>query len=127
MDKKNILLVDDELDLLKVIGARIKRWGYSLTEAKDGKEALEAVKKKKLDIIILDYLLPDMNGLAVLEKIREINKEIPVVMFTAYPTPKTMHEAEKFGISAFIPKFNVYTDIQTVLKTTLEMILKSSK
>jgi len=125
MDKKNVLLVDDEEDLLKIIGSRIKKWGYSLTEAKNGKEALKSVKDKKPDIIVLDYLLPDMNGIAVLEQLRQIDKEVPVVMFTAYPTPKTMHEAEKFGISAFVPKFNVYTDIQSVLKSAIKMALKN--
>ena len=63
MEKKNVLLVDDELDLLKAIGSRIQSWGYDLTEAKNGKEAIETIKAKRPDIIILDYVLPDMENL----------------------------------------------------------------
>ena len=85
MNKKNILLVDDDVDLLKIIGSRIKIWGYGLIEAQNGKEALQAIKDSRPDIVVLDYMLPDMNGIAVLEEIRKINREIPVIMFTAYP------------------------------------------
>ncbi len=126
MENTTILMVDDEADLLSVVGSRIKSWGYNLFEAADGKTALQLFENKKPDLIILDYMLPDMNGIEVLEKIRMVDKDIPVIMFTAYPSKETISGADKLGISAFIPKFSLYTDIQNSLKTALDVIKNKS-
>ena len=67
MDGKKILLVDDEAGILEVVGVRIRSWGYELLEAKNGKEAIGIVKAKKADLVVLDYMLPDMDGISVLK------------------------------------------------------------
>lgn len=122
MKIKTILMVDDEADLLSVVGSRIKSWGYELLEALDGKSALEIFESGKPDLIILDYMLPDMNGIEVLKRIRSVDKDIPVIMFTAYPNKENISDSRELGISAFIPKFSAYTDIQESLKTALGII-----
>lgn len=63
--------------------------------------------------------MADMDGIATLKKIRKINKKIPVVMFTAYPNERSIQESEKLGISAYVPKLNVYSDAQDSLKSAL--------
>ena len=121
MAKIKILLVDDEVDFLELIGRRIEEWGYDLIKATTGKEAVNAVKDKLLDIVILDYMLPDMDGVSTLKKIRKIDKKIPVIMFTAYPNSKIMKDTEKLDISAFIPKLSAYSDVASSLKAAIEM------
>ncbi|HOW35659.1 MAG TPA: response regulator [Candidatus Omnitrophota bacterium] len=124
MSKKVILLVDDQEDLRKVIGLRIKSWGYDLIEAQNGQEGIDAAKTQNPDIIILDYMMPDMDGISVLAEIRKTNKTIPVVMFTAYPNKMSMLESEKLGVSSFVPKLSTYSDIQPLLKAAIHMAEK---
>ena len=116
------MLVDDEPDFLRVMGARIEEWGYDLIKAANGKEALDALKKGRIDVVILDYMLPDMNGIETLKKIRKTDKKVAVIMYTAFPNKDAMKEAEKLGINAFIPKLSAYSDVQSSLKTAIEMV-----
>ena len=125
--RKKILIVDDEKDLLLVMGTRIKAWGYDLLEASGGKEAIGAVKQKRPDIIILDYKMPEMDGVATLKEIRKINKNIPVIMFTAFPDKRSIEGTEKLGVSAFIPKLSVFSDTLAALKTAIQMAEKRLK
>jgi CheY-like chemotaxis protein len=124
MPNKRILVVDDEPDMLEVIGMRVSNWGYDLLKARDGKEGIAAVKSGQADIVILDYMLPDMDGLVVLKEIRKINKDIPVVMFTAYPNPKVMQGADKLGISAYVPKLSAFADTGELLKSAVDISVK---
>lgn len=127
MDRLKILLVDDEPDFLETMGSIIKGWGYDLIAAADGKEAIDAVMAKKADIVILDYMMPEMDGVTTLKKIREIDDKIPVIMFTAHPDTKTMKGTEKLGVSAFIPKLSTFSDVQSSLKAVIEMVEKKIK
>lgn len=119
--EKKILLVDDEADFLELMALRIKEWGYDLITALSGEEAIEILKNKSPDIIILDYMMPGMDGVATLKEIRKINFEIPVIMFTAFPDKRSINEVEKLGVTAYIPKLSSYSDAHTALKTALHM------
>lgn len=124
MDKRRILLADDEADFLKLMGARIRGWGYEVVEAKNGEEAIDAVMNKNPDIVILDYIMPDMDGVEVLRRIRKIDKKIPVIMFTAHPDIKSMEGAENLGVSAYIPKLSIYSEVQAALKVAIDLAKK---
>ncbi len=124
MVKLKILLVDDELDFLEMFGQRIRFWGYELIEASSGIEAVEALKGKSPDIIILDYMMPQMDGIDTLKEIRKVNKDIPVIMFTACPEAKAMESAERLGVSSFIPKLSVYSNSDANLKAAIGMVEK---
>ncbi|MFH0772276.1 MAG: response regulator [Candidatus Omnitrophota bacterium] len=127
MDRLKILLVDDEMDFLETMGAIIEGWGYGLITAANGKEAIDAVMAKKADIVVLDYMMPEMDGIAVLKEIRKIDKELSVIMFTAHPDIKAIKGTEKLGVSAFIPKLSVYSDTKSALKAALYMVEKRLK
>ena len=125
MNKIEIMLIDDEPDLLEIMGSVVRGWGYDLVVASGGKEAIEIFKSKKPDIIVLDYLMPEMDGVATLKEIRKLDKKIPVIMFTAYPDTRVMKGTEGLGISALIPKLSTYSDVQASLKSTIDMIVKN--
>lgn len=127
MSKIKILLVDDCVDFLRVLSVRVTSWGYDIIEAKDGNEAVKVMKEKKPDIVILDYLMPKMDGVATLREIRKIDSKIPVVMFTAHPNEEVMKDVEKLGIDAFVHKLSVYTDTLGALKTSIGIIAKNLK
>jgi DNA-binding NtrC family response regulator len=124
MARLKILIVDDEPVFLEVMSMRINEWGYSLIKAENSKEAIEALKKNNPDIILLDYKLPDKDGIATLKEMRKINKRIPVIMFTAYPDTEAMKEADRLAVSAFIPKLSAYSDLKSSLRAAICMVEK---
>ena len=81
----NILIVDDEADILNLLGYNLKKAGFKVIEAHDGPEAIELAREKKPDLIVLDIMLPNMEGTEVLKKLKqdELTANIPVVMLTA--------------------------------------------
>ncbi len=127
MNKLRILVVDDEPDFLEVVGIRIKEWGYEVIETPNSQEAVEHIKNKDVDIVILDYLMPGMDGLSVLTEIRKIDKEIPVIMLTAHPDEKSIKGSEKLGVSAYIPKMSSYSDIHYSLKINIGILEEKLK
>lgn len=125
--KVKILLVDDEIDFLGIMRMRMEDWGYEVLEAGTGKAAVEIVKDGKADMVLLDYVMPDMNGLTILKEIRKINKDIPVIIFTAFPGMKSIKGAEELNISYIIPKLSVYQDTKEILGSAIEAIIKNIK
>lgn len=127
MAKLKVLLVDDEPDFLEMMGSRIGSWGVDMVKAADGPEALERLRDEKPDAVILDYMMPGMDGMAVLKKIRKADKEIPVVILTAYPNARSIKGTEKMGISAYIPKMSAYSDAQSALKSVMDAAARRLK
>ena len=84
-------------------------------------DLLEMFSKDKPDIVILDYMMPGMDGIATLKEIRKLNKKIPVIMFTAYPMEKAIDAAIKLKVSTFVPKFSAYVDIEKALRSALKI------
>ncbi|MDD4894616.1 MAG: response regulator [Candidatus Omnitrophica bacterium] len=82
---KTIMLVDDELDLLKVTSFRLKRAGYEVVTAVDGQAALDLLKGNKPDLVLLDVHLPIIDGYEVCKRMKENEelKQIPVIFFSA--------------------------------------------
>ena len=127
MGKVKVLLADDDAGFRKLLAMQIKAWGYDVLEAGDGKQALELAMTAKPDIILLDYMMPEMDGFAVLEEIRKTNADVAVVMLTAYTEEKYIKTAAKLGIRAFVPKTNAYADTHAYVKTALETIARKFK
>lgn len=75
-----ILIVDDDPDLILILGHVLNRAGYEVISAESGREGLEKVDKEKPDIVILDIMMPDMNGWEVCRNIKEVYPDIPVAM-----------------------------------------------
>jgi len=110
-----------------LMSLKITGWGYAVVWARDGRDAVETFKSQRPDIVILDSALPDMDGAAVLKKLRKIDKKIPAVMFTAHPDIKVQKDIEKLGVSAFVPKLSFAQDEEEALKSAIGIILKNKK
>ncbi len=104
MAKKRVLVVDDELDFVRMIKARLEANNYSVFTAGDGKEVLKRIRAEKPEVILLDILIPKPDGLEVLKAIRKLDKNIPVFILTAYADQKKFNRAKKLGASGFIVK-----------------------
>ena len=125
MEKLKILLIDDEPDFLRIMGLHIKSWGYELVTASSGEDGIAAVKCDKPDVVILDYVMPDMDGIKVLKQIRKIDSSLPVIMFTANPDIKSIKGSKKLGVNAYVPKFCLYTNMPSAVKEELDRIKKT--
>ena len=124
MRTRKILLVDDEPSLIEVIGERIKLWGYDMISAGDGRGGLRLFISDRPDIIVLDYMMPDIDGIETLREIRKIDADIPVIIFTAYPDEVSMKASDGLGVAAYVPKLSTATEGQTGLRVALEMICR---
>jgi DNA-binding response OmpR family regulator len=79
-----VLVVDDEKNILKLYQAELEDEGYSVVTANSGKEALELFEKESPDLVTLDILMPETDGIQVLRQMKEKRPDIPVIMLTAY-------------------------------------------
>ncbi|UCE78081.1 MAG: response regulator [Nitrospiraceae bacterium] len=79
-----ILIVDDDQNILRLYKEELEEEGYTVITAANGKEAIEQFDKEEPDIVTLDILLPDIDGIKLLRQIKEKRPRLPVIMSTAY-------------------------------------------
>ncbi len=119
---KKILLVDDEESLVMLLSERLKFNGYDVITASDGQEGLDKAKKEKPDLILLDVMMPKMNGYQVsrLLKFDQRFKHIPIIMLTARTQAIDMKTGKETGADAYITKpfesENLIAEIKKFLK-----------
>lgn len=103
---KRILVVDDEVQLVEMIKMRLEAAGYAISTAYDGQAALEKAKKDKPDIIILDLMLPKMDGYKVCGLLKNDTRYsgIPIILFTAKAQEEDVALGKSLGADAYITK-----------------------
>ncbi|MFH1046124.1 MAG: response regulator [Candidatus Omnitrophota bacterium] len=103
---KKILVVDDEPHIVKLVESRLRASGYEVICAFDGKMALETARKEKPDLIILDLMLPQMDGYKVCGLLKKDAKysAVPVIIFSARAQEEDQTLAEEVGANAYITK-----------------------
>ena len=102
---KKILEVDDEPDIHSVIKAVLSKKDYDVQSASDGQEALEKLSTQKYDLIILDVLMPNVDGFTVLQRIREGGQtDLPVVMLTAMSSGRDIWKGYEKGATYYLTK-----------------------
>lgn len=99
-----LLLVDDEEKMLKYLSRRLEIRGYTVSTASSGRAAVALVKENEFDVVLLDFLMPDMNGLEALREIKKIRPAVAVIMISAYSGEKTETEGKSLGLCDFIMK-----------------------
>lgn len=79
-----LLVVDDDINIQRLYKEELEEEGYDVIIAGTGKDALELFEKESPDIVTLDILMPDIDGISLLRKMKEMNSKIPIIMSTAY-------------------------------------------
>ena len=102
--KQTILVVDDEPMIRRIFERLLSEEGYTVLTASNGKEGLEVVRKKSLELVILDLKLPDMSGIDILRRIRRLRKNVEVIVITGHGTMKTVRAAMGLGAYDYITK-----------------------
>ena len=101
---KRILIVDDDKDLRFNLSCILKEEGHEVIAAADGKQALKALALSAPDLVLLDVRLPGMDGVELLEEMKKIEKNLPIIMLTAYSDVKSAVKAMKLGAFDYITK-----------------------
>ena len=99
-----ILVVDDEEDVRRLLTESLRREGFQVAAAGSGREALALVQEEPPDLIILDLVMPEMDGIETLRRLRERGVAAKVVVLTAYGTAQQVREAMALGVGEFIGK-----------------------
>jgi DNA-binding response OmpR family regulator len=106
ISKKRILLIEDELNVMELVKYRLEENSYEVETAEDGYSALAKVRTFNPDLIILDLMLPKIDGFTVcrLLKFNDQFKHIPIIMFTARTNPDDEKRGIECGADAYVPK-----------------------
>ena len=103
---KKILIVDDRSEVVELVKVTLEGEGYQTIDASDGREALEKIRKEKPDLILLDIVMPKMDGFEVLSKLKKDPKikEIPIIMLTAKGQKLDQEKGKELGATGYIIK-----------------------
>jgi DNA-binding NtrC family response regulator len=116
-----ILIADDEPNIRRVLEAVLSKEGYQVIAAENAKRALDAVSSNtSIDVLVSDLIMPDMNGVELLEAARQINPSISVIMITAHGTIKSAVDAMRLGAFDYITKPFDMDELKVVVKKALE-------
>src|SRR5690348_4686484 len=100
----NILIIDDEKAIRKTLSEILSFEGYKIDEAADGEDGLKRFRDKTYDVVLCDIKMPKMDGIEFLEKAREANPDVPIIMISGHGTIETAVEAVKKGAYDYISK-----------------------
>lgn len=120
-DKQTILVVDDEQDLLDLIEYNLKKEGFDVLKAEDGKEGIDVARQHNPDLVLLDIMMPKMDGMEVVERMRGDEKlsHIPIIFLTARGDEKTEVEGLDKGGDDYITKPISTTKLISRIKAVL--------
>lgn len=99
-----VLIVDDEQDILTVMSYMFRKAGYDVRTAAEGRKALDAVEEDGIELVMLDYMLPDINGLEVLSCIKKSHPEIDVIIVTGHGNETLRADVISAGASGYVVK-----------------------
>lgn len=118
---KKILIVEDEKSMAKAMRLKLNKENFKARAVFNGEEALQAIEKEKFDLIILDLMMPKMNGFEVLQKLKERNNKTPVIVASNLSQEEDAIKVKKLGAVDFFIKSN--TPIKELVNS-VEKILK---
>ena len=120
MKKKKILVVDDEQDVRETLESVLAKLDYDPLVAAGGKEALDIIRKNKIDIVLSDLYMPEMDGIELLKRVKTENRNIVFLMITAHPTIETAVDAIKKGAYDYLTKPFHIDEVKMKLNRALE-------
>ncbi len=104
--KKTVLIVEDEKPMLKILAEKFEKEDFKVLIARDGKEGLSLALKEKPNLILLDIIMPRMDGVTMLEQLRQDKRgqDIPVIILTNLTEPKKISKSMGQGVKNFLIK-----------------------
>ncbi|HDY86587.1 MAG TPA: response regulator, partial [bacterium] len=132
IEENKVLIIDDDPDMLKSVSSLVERFGYSVTSCKDAKNAIALLKKERFDVVCTDICMEEVSGFELLEEIKNIYPEIPVILMSAYTGLDTAVDAIKRGafdlfIKPFDPEHLIHSIKRAVKYHDLQKIEKNYK
>jgi two-component system response regulator MprA len=123
-----VLLVDDEEDFIESVSFWLTSKGYQVAKARSGEAALALLKENRQDVVFLDVMMPGLDGVETLRRLRAFNKSIPVILVTASDmTDENRYAGAKaLGVSGLFPKGSSLTQLTQALEVALRAIRKST-
>lgn len=120
--QKKILAVDDERHIVRLVQVNLERQGFQVVTAFDGKEALKKVETEKPDLIVLDVMMPHMDGFEVLKRLKadDKTKNIPVIMLTAKAQDADVFRGWASGVDCYLTKPFNPLELLTFVKRIFE-------
>ena len=118
--KKTVMVIDDSIVIRKMIEIALEEEDFNIVTAISGKEGLEAIEKENPHIVILDMMLPDMNGIEVLKTIKA-ERKLPVIMLSGKDSPQLIETAKEVGVDDFLPKPFRDEELVEKVKTLVEV------
>lgn len=116
-----ILVIDDEQGIRNLLDTLLSRKGYDVVLAESGRKGLELFRRERPDVVVLDLKMPEMDGIAVLQQVRNLKPDQPVIILTGAGTPEKEHRVHALGVSEFVAKeFSLH-----LLGDALKRILKT--
>ncbi|MCA9885591.1 MAG: response regulator [Anaerolineae bacterium] len=122
--KKNVLVVDDEIGALTLIGIMLERGGFNVLKAKDAKSALATLDQNVPDLIILDVMMPGMDGIELCGVIRERTetRETPVLILSARGDAESVMRGMDAGANDYLPKPILHHDLVAKVRSILSQV-----
>lgn len=115
-----VLLIDDETDYSETMGFYLRAKGYKVKTTSSGRDGIEEIKTDRPAIVFLDFLMPEMDGVETLCGIRTFDKDLPVIMVTAYASDEKVQAAKSYGISGIFPKAADFTEAARLIGEALK-------
>ena len=120
MESARVLVVDDERSILQLLKEALTHWGYQVTTANSGREALEALRTGVFHVAMTDIRMPDMSGIDLLREIKKLDETIEVVVMTGYPAISSAVEALKEGAYDYLSKPVMLDEIHHLMQRMME-------
>lgn len=122
MKNHRILIVDDDKDLLTSLEYLFEKKGYSVITANSGKNAIKLFKENETDVVITDIKMPKMDGLTLIKELRNINSNVPIIIFTGYADVDNTICSLNMGVFDFLTKPCDNDTLLNAIKRAVEKI-----
>lgn len=117
-----ILIVDDDADLRALLKESVRNWGFVADTAFDGEDAVTRLQSDHYDIVITDLMMPGMDGMALLQRAKDMDKDILVIIITGYATIETAVRAINLGAYDYIAKPFRLDELMVVIRNACERL-----
>jgi len=117
---ERVLVVEDDEDIRDVLQETLRRWGYDVVVAQDGKEGIDKFRSHSFSLVITDIRMPAMDGLSMLKTIRSEDSKVPIIVITGYPSVDSAVESLVQGADHYIVKPINMDDLEAKIRKSFE-------